>query len=70
MDVSTKVPSGLMFLVICNPTIKNILSYLILSYHAIPLHCYIQISIVFSVPQIEYPPGGSGKKVVMLTSCW
>ncbi len=33
MDVSIRVPSGLMFLVICNPTIKNIsylISYLIL----------------------------------------
>ncbi len=32
MDVGIKVPSGLTFLVFCNPTIKNI-SYLILSYH-------------------------------------
>ncbi len=31
MDVGIKIPSGLMFLVICNPTIKNIF-YLILSY--------------------------------------
>ncbi len=32
MDVSIKIPSGPMFLVICNLTIKYI-SYLILSYH-------------------------------------
>ncbi len=36
MDVGIKVPSALMFLVICNPTIKNI-CYLILTYYPVTL---------------------------------
>ncbi len=40
--VAIKVPSGLMFLVICNPTIKTI-SYLILSYRYIYNWEFVQV---------------------------